>query len=160
MHFPSDVRHDSQKRPFLALKDKTTKYGTPDSISYAFKERPCSKGEKVKMNKGNPTQNGVRMPWRESSHALSFITASTAQRKKKDFSLSLATASCSHVQPMRCQHYFKLSFSNNDLLFETIPPNFLLSSIKRCSPLFSRLTFGSLKLQFLCYSWINSFALQ
>lgn len=132
MYLPFDVGHDNQRKSFLALKDKTTNYGKSDSWSVMLL-RTCSKGEKVKMNKGNLTQNGVRKSWRESSHALPCITAYTVQSKKK-FSLSMLTASCCHLQPMRCCHHFKLSFSKNELLFKTTPPSFLLSLLKRCSP--------------------------
>lgn len=42
------------------------------------------------------------------------------------------------LQPMRSHHHFDVSFSSNELLFKSTPPNFLLFSIKeRTSALLS-----------------------
>lgn len=81
---------------------------------------------------------------------------------------------CPCLQPVRGHYHFRLlqareklpplelSFPSDELLFETTPPSFLLSSIKTLlSPLFFRPARGSPQfacpeLQFLCYSQVNS----
>lgn len=122
----------------------------------------------MKINKGKP-----HLKWRGSPHTCTAChnLIYIPQQKEGRFSSGPATA-----QPMinRCEvanekppqpHNPQLSISFNKLSFKPDPLNFLPSSIKECSsPLFSGFSCGSpyyacSKLQFLCYSHINSILL-
>lgn len=77
---------------------------------------------------------------------------------RRKISYWLAAKNCPSWQPRRSDHHFELSFSSHELLLKTTYSQFLLSSIKGCSPLlFSGLDYGlpefaCPELLFLCYS--------
>ena len=52
-NFPSYVRQHTQERSFLGPRDKPLDVETLTPDQWCFKERSCSKGVNVKINKGN-----------------------------------------------------------------------------------------------------------
>lgn len=69
VHFPSNVRDDTQKRFFLTSRDKKAEDGRPDLVSDAFGGRPWSKGGMKKMN----------WDFKETSHAWRSVGGSWAR---------------------------------------------------------------------------------
>lgn len=160
MHFPSDVGHDNGGMSFLVLKDRTTKYGKPDSWSVMLLRKHLVWKEKkwkwikeisFKMESGSHKGRGL-MHYHSSQ-----LTQSRGRRKfffQPGNSKLLSSAANEMSPSLQTLIFLQWTFVQNN------PSPLAPFLYEGCSPLFSSLTFADPKLQFLYYSWINSGALR
>lgn len=113
----------------------------------------CGKSENVLRIPNSKLELGIH-EGRACTLALPFLPACLVQQEGR-FSLSPATASSPHLQPMRGCPHFQLSFSSNELLFRT-SLNFLLTSMKGLSHFVLRTW---LWFAIVCLSWTAVFLL-